>query len=263
MGFYRDARTRFQRRRKSARPPDPVMPDPAASRGPGGIWRGSRWVAGVLMIIALRGAEAMPAHPNPTTRAVECAPVLRVHPAEFFPLRDVVAVLHPEYPVIGYHLFWGDDIAYPRDGEPSDHEIVWVGYAPGHRGPVRLWTYFHGLVLTDTVATARPTVNVQWGRHGSLPAAWGTRRAWPARVVLLVHYLLDRVRRRNGLPEIRTWPARFHGSLTRYLCFDRVIDLRPVVAAGPVHIDRAPAALLRRTREYRFREKIAWPILDE
>src|SRR5215510_14628886 len=35
------------------------------------------------------------------------APRLYTTPNEFFPLADVAAVIHPDKPLIGYHLFWG------------------------------------------------------------------------------------------------------------------------------------------------------------
>ena len=45
-------------------------------------------------------------------------------------IRDLVAIHHPVQPWIAYHLFWGDDIDFPEDNDPADHEIVWVAYDP-------------------------------------------------------------------------------------------------------------------------------------
>src|SRR3954464_3464469 len=63
-------------------------------------------------------------------RVLKFAPRLHTVPQEFFPLKDIVAIIHPNKPVIGYHLFWEDDIGFPSDNDPCDHEIVWVEYDP-------------------------------------------------------------------------------------------------------------------------------------
>ena len=58
------------------------------------------------------------------------APLLYTTPTEPLPLKDVVVIIHPDRPLIAYHLFWEDDIDFPDDSEPCDHEEVWVSYAP-------------------------------------------------------------------------------------------------------------------------------------
>ncbi|HVE77543.1 MAG TPA: hypothetical protein VNA89_01715 [Gemmatimonadaceae bacterium] len=90
---------------------------------------------------------------------------------EEFPLSRVVAVLHPRRPIIAYHLLWRDDAhgAWIPFTKPTDEEIVWVGYDSAGR-PTELWTYWHGTLLhTDWRDRGPVMVDVQWGKHGSLP----------------------------------------------------------------------------------------------
>lgn len=99
------------------------------------------------------------------------APVLFVHRDERFPLERVVAVVHPERRIIAYHLLWRDDVhgAWIPFTKATDQEIVWVGY-DSTNAPTEMWTYWHGKILhTDWREHGTPLVNVQWGKHGSLP----------------------------------------------------------------------------------------------
>lgn len=100
------------------------------------------------------------------------APVLHIQRDEYFALSRIVAVVHPSRPIVAYHLLWRDDV----NGSgipftvPTDEEIVWVGYDSTSRQPTDMWTFWHGKILhTDWRSRGRPAVNVQWGKHGSLP----------------------------------------------------------------------------------------------
>ncbi len=123
------------------------------------------------------------------------SPRLHTAATEFFPLQDAAAVLHPAERLIAYHLFWEDDIDVPDDNDPCDHEVVWVQFARDGRTLERFWTYFHGRILEGGEASLRdardhamrPRVDVQWGKHGSLPYGWESmtitarhsrRRSW-------------------------------------------------------------------------------------
>lgn len=100
------------------------------------------------------------------------APELYVQRDEPFPLDRVAAIVHPTRPIVAYHLLWRHDIngQWAPWSEPSDEEIVWVGYDPVSRAPRELWTYWHGTLLHTVVRPGeRPAVDVQWGKHGSLP----------------------------------------------------------------------------------------------
>jgi hypothetical protein len=98
------------------------------------------------------------------------APVLYLHRNEPFPLSRAVAVVHPDRRVIAYHLLWKDDAygAWIPGTKPTDEELVWVGYdASG--APTDLWTYWHGTLLHTPWNGRQVEVDVQWGKHGSLP----------------------------------------------------------------------------------------------
>jgi hypothetical protein len=99
------------------------------------------------------------------------APVLYLTPDQWFPLERVVAVVHPKRPVIAYHLLWKDDVngSWIPFTVPTDEEVVWVGY-DSTRAPTDVWTYWHGKVLyTDWRGRGQVAIDVQWGKHGSLP----------------------------------------------------------------------------------------------
>lgn len=71
------------------------------------------------------------------------APTLYLQPDEKFLLLRVVAVLHPDLPIIAYHLLWSDDVhgAWLPFTNATDQEIVWVGY-DSTLAPTDLWTYW-------------------------------------------------------------------------------------------------------------------------
>src|SRR5712671_6267271 len=99
------------------------------------------------------------------------APVLYLQPDETFPLERVVAVLHPSRRIIAYHLLWRDDVhgSWIPFTVPTDEEIVWVGY-DSTSAPTEVWTFWHGTVLhTPWKDRGAVGINVQWGKHGSLP----------------------------------------------------------------------------------------------
>jgi hypothetical protein len=104
--------------------------------------------------------------------AIRLAPTLFVQRDEPFPLLRVTAVVHPTRPIIAYHLLWKHDVnlQWVPWAQPSDEEVVWVGYDSLTRAPTDLWTYWHGIILhADWRANGNPAVDVQWGKHGSLP----------------------------------------------------------------------------------------------
>jgi hypothetical protein len=104
--------------------------------------------------------------------AMQLAPTLYLQPDEPFSLVRVAAVVHPTRPVIAYHLLWRHDVngQWVPWAQPNDEEEVWVGYDSVTHAPTDLWTYWHGTVLhTDWRDHGPPAVDVQWGKHGSLP----------------------------------------------------------------------------------------------
>lgn len=99
------------------------------------------------------------------------APMLFIHRDEYFPLERVVAVVHPSRRVIAYHLLWRDDVhgSWIPFTVPTDEEVVWVGY-DSSAVPQELWTFWHGKILhTSWADRGMVAIDVQWGKHGSLP----------------------------------------------------------------------------------------------
>jgi hypothetical protein len=99
------------------------------------------------------------------------APVLYLQRDESFALERVVAVVHPTRRVVAFHLLWRDDVhgSWIPFTVPTDEEIVWVGY-DSMGAPTDMWTFWHGTILhTPWNDRGGIVVNVQWGKHGSLP----------------------------------------------------------------------------------------------
>ena len=204
-----------------------------------------------------------------------------------FRLLDAVAIHHPDEPLIAYHFFWEDDIDFPADNDPCDHELVWVRYDPARNALSELYTYFHGRILSSPEAvrdaaahSGRPRVNVQWGKHGSLPAGWETLKIQAnagdserryldlQQPGTLKDYnfaafqkLRTEGRQQSTHPRTSTWPVRFEGSWDDFIRFDREVDLdrhwsmpnRLVVARWN------NAALQQNCLAYNFRPKTEWP----
>jgi hypothetical protein len=195
-------------------------------------------------------------------RVQRFAPELLTHRSEPFRLRDVAAVIHPERPWVGYHLFWEDDLDFPDDNDPCDHEVLWVEYDPATDRPVRVHTYFHGNLLSRPVTDGVVRVAVEWGKHGSLPTD-GAGNVEQAPASLRSHWrtLHDSGRRLKDHPLGRGWPVRFEGDYENYLRFDvplplknRFTDTQRVVRS------RWPNAVLnQRILPYNFAAKTPWP----
>lgn len=163
------------------------------------------------------------------------APVLYIQRDEWFALSRIVAVVHPTRPVIAYHLLWRDDV----NGSgipftvPTDEEIVWVGYDTATRAPTDIWTYWHGKMLhTDWRDRGPPAINVQWGKHGSLPRGV-VESDLPSAGKLNVFYALTWL----TLPDIwlgqltRRGPWCFCHGYSRYRDFSRVTPIADSLSA--------------------------------
>lgn len=222
----------------------------------------------------------LPTHED-TVVAIKYAPRLFITPYGPFGLRDVVVVLHPLTPLIGYHLFWGDDIDYPDDNDPVDHEVVWVEYDPHTGQTTGVYTYFHRAVLTtkEAIEEARAhaqkaRINVQWGGHGSLPVGWGNIP--PEEFVVKYDKIKEAVRikdmktryekHRNSIrkpnhPLARTWPQKFVGTWKQYVDFSRPIDLEKMIKEKKMIIKSrwANAVIDQYFLHYQFYPKLEWP----
>lgn len=191
------------------------------------------------------------------------APVLHIHRDEPFGLRDVAVVIHPRRPWIGYHLFWDDDIDFPDDNDPCDHEVIWVECDPGWGRAVAVHTYFHGRILTHRLEGGqRPEVAVEWGKHGSLPLD-GTGRLAFEPESLRQHWrrLRETGRRAADHPLGRGWPARFEGGYDSFVTFDRSLGLADrIQETRQVMRSRWPNGVIHRWMlPYNFAVKTRWP----
>ena len=188
------------------------------------------------------------------------APTLYLQRDEPFTLERVVAVVHPTQRIIAYHLLWRDDAhgAWLITEDPTDHEVVWVAY-DSVSAPIEVWTYWHGTILhTDWRGKGPVAIDVQWGKHGSLPRA--TRPTdLPWSQSLEVFYLLTWV----GLPDFwlgtikRPGPWCFCHDYERYVSFTEPLPLAPRIAAVVRAHDPRPA--LRAVFGDRYSDKPHWP----
>src|SRR6188508_1751719 len=111
-------------------------------------------------------ASALP-DDDPVAHMVRAlAPVLYLQRDEWFRLERVVAAVHPKRPIIGYYLLWRDDV-----------HGAWLPFT----NATDVWTYWHGKVLhADWRDRGTVTIDVQWGKHGSLPRGITNEDAmWP------------------------------------------------------------------------------------
>lgn len=192
--------------------------------------------------------------------ARQVAPILYLQRDETFPLSRAVAVLHPSRPVIAYHLLWRDDVmgAWIPFTVPTDQEVVWVGYdATG--APTDLWTYWHGTILhADWRGKGQVLVDVQWGKHGSLPRGVLPQTLPPGKTLNAFYALML-----LGIPDIllgdltRPGPLCFCHGYARYRDFSRPLPLAPRLNA--VVRTENPDAVLRAVFGERYSRKPFWP----
>jgi hypothetical protein len=219
------------------------------------------------------------------------APRLHTTSGEFFPLRDFAAVLHPTERLIAYHLFWEDDIDFPEDNDPCDHEVVWVQFTHDRQSLERFWTYFHGRILSGGEPALRdardhgmrPRVNVQWGKHGSLPHGWESLPIVADEGDIERHYLTvgtsislvdynratwrklqTEGRRLKDHPLSRRlrWPDTFQGDWNQFVAFTRLVDPLPLLDRHRmISVSRWNSAVIdQEFLPYNFRAKTEWPI---
>jgi hypothetical protein len=231
--------------------------------------------------------------PRPTSEAeaalvVQFAPRLLTTLSEPFALRDVAAVLHPFAPWIAYHLLWEDDIDFPEDNDPCDHEVVWVRLDAGRERVVQYYTYFHGRILQAPPSAVedagrhggRAAVHVQWGKHGSMPPGWERlpiiaddddleKDYYPTgREINLETYnrgvfrkLATAGRRAADSPLGRGWPVRFPGNWQDFADFSTFVEPRQLLRERRMMAVSSwnNALLDQHFLRYNFRPKTEWP----
>lgn len=218
------------------------------------------------------------------------APRIYTQAAEPFALEDVAVVMHPDERLIAYHLFWDDDIDFPEDNDPCDHEVLWVQYGSDGQRLERVWTYFHGHILPGGEAALadahahgmRPRVDVQWGKHGTMPVGWtnltirvsdgdSELSADHSRSVTLAEYNVATFQRLSTtgrrlpdhpLGQRLAWPRRFSGTVDDFTSFTRLVDpLAAIDKTRMVKVSRWNSATLdQHFLAYNFRPKTEWPV---
>ena len=206
-------------------------------------------------------ASALPPTDSAAALARRLAPVLYLQRDDTFPLERAVAVVHPTRRVIAYHLLWRDDVhgSWVPFTVPTDEEVIWVGY-DSTNAPTDLWTYWHGRILHTPWNRSQVAVDVQWGKHGSLPRGI-VEADLPKSASLNDFYALTIV----GLPDIllgdifRKGPLCFCHGYERYRDFSRPLLLSARLDA----VARAEDAkeLLHAFFGAKYSEKQRWPAL--
>ena len=219
-------------------------------------------------------------------------PRVFVTASEPFALRDLAVIMNPDARVIAYHFFWDDDIDFPDDNEPCDHELVWVRYTKDGR-LAGIQTYFHGRVLDggqpaldDGAAHGeRAAVYVQWGKHGSMPAGWQQLEIEPDEGDAESAFFpddtpitLERFNRAafeklskegarhadHPLARRGGWPSRFAGSWTDFSTFPRTVDALALLQSRQMLlVSRWNSATINQYfLRYNFKPKLEWPDED-
>jgi hypothetical protein len=207
-------------------------------------------------------------------RAKRYAPLLYTTPTEPLPLKDVVVIIHPEQPIIAYHLFWEDDIDFPDDNEPCDHEETWVSYDPESGRVTGVYTWYHSHLVASQEAVdvanqrgGRPVVYVEWGKHGSLLDGWQDMRVDGVSIIGKMQRTHKRLQteghRLVGHPLARNWPRKFEGSWEDFVDFSHVVDsIEWIEDKDVVMVSRwGNATINQHFLLYNFHPKWEWPDL--
>ncbi len=202
--------------------------------------------------------------------ALHFIPRLYTTPSEYFSLEDIVAVLHPERSVIAYHLFWDDDIDFPEDNDPTDHEIIWIEYDEKSMNVTDVITYFHGKRLRNAAAVkdaneheGRARINIEWGKHGSIPYCSSSGNCKKFYGLLQDHWkkLHDIGIRKPDHYFALNWPHKFAGNFSDYTDFSRFIEPVSMLKTNNtiVKTEWANAVLDQYFLPYNFYPKTEWP----
>jgi len=210
--------------------------------------------------------------------SLKYAPRIFVNPKEYFKLKDLVAVIHPIKPIIAYNLFWEDDIDYPGDNDPSDHEVVWIEFNKSKGKVTGVYTYFHQAILSieEAVKDAdlhdqRARINVQWGEHGSLPLGW--EKLHPEAIFEKIgkrikiknmaqrYQELSKSIKNPHHPLAKDWPKKFVGSYKDFITFTKYIEIRRFLTKKKmVIISQWPNAVINQYfLNYNYFPKKQWP----
>ncbi|MGH9674663.1 MAG: protein-disulfide reductase DsbD N-terminal domain-containing protein [Bryobacteraceae bacterium] len=229
---------------------------------------------------ALKLAPARDPSPAEREQILKFAPRVLAHPRDPFPMLDAAAVMHAKYPWIAYHFFWEDDIDFPDDNDPCDHELMWVEMDGTRTKVISYYTYFHGRLLKGEPKDGAALVVVQWGKHGTMPLDWRSLRlVADSGDVEASHLKLNEGipledynratwlklstigRQSQDSPLARGWPLKFTGAWDDFVDFSKPVDIAArLVGKGFMKVGWFNNAVINRHfLRYNFSAKTEWP----
>lgn len=203
----------------------------------------------------------------PFDLALRFAPRLYINPAEPYQIRDLIVLIHPQKPLIAYHLIWEEDSIGPGIGKEGDHEITWVEYDPISLKLVDVWAMWHRGILhtTQSVIEAkshnqRPRLSVQWGQHGMLPVGWDRLPTARPEAELRLHFTIAKsvqLGQYTGSKDISS--LKFQGNYSDYLTFSELVDSRQYIHPEKVIVGIDSKRIVPRMLSYTIAAKQSWP----
>jgi hypothetical protein len=107
--------------------------------------------------------------------------------------------------------------------------LVWVHYEPTTNKILDFYTYFHGRILSSPSSIEdahrhgeRPIVNVQSGKHGSLPYGWEDLQIQAEYRKRIPRHAASR----SSIPWRFPGRKRFEGTWTDFVKFDKEVEIR-------------------------------------
>lgn len=203
----------------------------------------------------------------PFDLALRFAPRLYINPTEPYQIRDLIVFIHPQRPLIAYHLLWEDDSIGAILGRESDHEIAWIEYDPISLKLVDVWVLWHrGILHTHQSAieakshNQRPQLFVQWGQHGMLPVGWDKLPTARPKAELRIHFIISKsiqVGQYTGSKNIDS--LKFQGDYSDYLTFSELVDSRQYIHLKKVIVGADSNAIIPLMVSYTVTQKQPWP----
>gem|GEM_PF-2388623 len=203
----------------------------------------------------------------PFDLALRFAPRLYTNPTEPYRIRDLIVFIHPQKPLIAYHVIWEDDSIGPGLGVEGDHEIAWIEYDPISLKLVDVWALWHrGILHThQSVMEAkshdqRPKLFVQWGQHGMLPVGWSKLPTARPEAELRLHFTIAKsmqIGEYTGSKNIDS--LRFQGDYSDYLTFSKLVDSRQYIHSEKVIVGTDSNTIIARMVPYTISAKQPWP----
>ncbi|MFC1719275.1 hypothetical protein ACFL6S_36840 [Candidatus Poribacteria bacterium] len=204
---------------------------------------------------------------TPFDLALRFAPRLYTNPTEPYGIRDLVVFVHPQRPLIAYHIMWEDDTIGPGIGMDSDHETAWVEYDPVSLKLVDMWTLWHRGILhtAQSVMEAkshnqRPKLLIQWGQHGILPVGWERLPTSRPHAELRLHFSimkLVQIGPYTGSKNIDS--LKFQGDYSDYVTFSELIDSREYIHPEKVVVGIDSNKIMVQMLSYSVGLKQPWP----